>query len=233
MAAHTDTGGGSNITTIRLLPHRGHRNRLSSRDNGNALWPGSCRRFGHLNAIPYHATYLIDAFLVVVGCYRKTLLRESRHHVTFCPVLIGTFGKRKYGGFTNAESHRISGRGYHYASERFWISLADIFGFHIRDSAIHSFVETVHKQHPSLDDEFRCLAPQALFLDQFQRVEHNNLGRFLINLIQRCCSRAFRGFMEASPWSTKSLTRVRKRATALTFAARRMFTSILVRWLAV
>jgi hypothetical protein len=29
-------GGGSNITTIRLLPHRGQRNRLSSRDNGNA-----------------------------------------------------------------------------------------------------------------------------------------------------------------------------------------------------
>ena len=28
--------GGSNITTIRLLPHRGHRNRLSSCDNGNA-----------------------------------------------------------------------------------------------------------------------------------------------------------------------------------------------------
>jgi len=29
-------GGGSNITTIRLLPHRGHRNRLSRRDSGNA-----------------------------------------------------------------------------------------------------------------------------------------------------------------------------------------------------
>jgi hypothetical protein len=29
-------GGGSNITTIRLLPHRGHRSRLSSPDNGNA-----------------------------------------------------------------------------------------------------------------------------------------------------------------------------------------------------
>jgi hypothetical protein len=30
------SGGGSNITTIRLLPHRGHRNRLSSDDSGKA-----------------------------------------------------------------------------------------------------------------------------------------------------------------------------------------------------
>jgi hypothetical protein len=29
-------GGGSNITTMRLLPQRGHRNRLSSRESGNA-----------------------------------------------------------------------------------------------------------------------------------------------------------------------------------------------------
>jgi hypothetical protein len=28
-------GGGSNMTRIRLLPHRGHRSRLSSPDNGN------------------------------------------------------------------------------------------------------------------------------------------------------------------------------------------------------